>query len=254
MGEPLPTVIEPVLPAAGRLPGGRVLTVSIIVPVHNEDPVVVSHLAAGCRAAYGDTELIIVDDGSDPPQPHATLRHERQRGYGAAIKTGIAAAHEPWVATMDGDGQHHVEDLGRLFDFAIEHGLDMAIGDRRLEQPDAVRSLGSQTMNVLARLVTGLPIRDLNCGLRLFRRSLALRYQDQLSGGFSFTTSSVMAFLAEGHRVGWLPVGVQPRTHGGSKVRLMEDGCFTALQILRAGSACRLKRFRAAIHLKGHRT
>ena len=244
MGEPLPTVIEPVLPAAGCLPGGRMLPVSIIVPVHDEAPAVVSQLATGCRAAYGETELTIVDDGSDPPQPHATLRHERQRGYGAAIKTGIAAAHEPWIATMDGDGQHHVEDIGRLFDFAAEHGLDMAIGDRRLEEPDAIRSIGSQTMNVLAHLVTGLPIRDLNCGLRVFRRDLAARVQDQLCDGFSFTTTLVMAFLAEGYRIGWLPVSVRPRLQGGSHVRLIGDGCLTAWEIVRAGSRCRIRRRR----------
>ncbi len=230
-GPPTPTLARP-------------LPVTVILPVHDEDPAVVRRLAAECRAAYGETEVLIVDDGSAPPQPCATLRHERQRGYGAAIKTGFAAAHEAWIVTMDGDGQHHVEDIGRLFDFAVEHGLDMAIGDRRLEQPDAVRSVGSQTMNILARLVTGLPIRDLNCGLRIFRRDLAARVQGQLCDGFSFTTTIVMAFLAEGLRVGWLPVNVRPRLQGGSHVRLIGDGCLTAWEIVRAGSRCRLRCWR----------
>jgi len=243
MREPRATISEPIPPAAGRPPGSRALPVSIIVPVHNEGAAVVGSLAAECRAAYAETEIIIVDDGSRMPQPCATLRHERQRGYGAAIKTGFALAHHPWIATMDGDGQHHVEDVGRLFDFAVEHGLDMAIGDRRLEQPDAVRSLGSQTMNVLARLVTGLPIRDVNCGLRIFRRDLAARVQDQLCDGFSFTTTIAMAFLAEGWRVGWLPVTVRPRREGGSHVRLVGDGWVTACHILRAGGRCRLRRW-----------
>jgi len=243
MREPRSTIIEPIPPAAGRPPGGRALPVSIIVPVHNEAAAVVERLAAECRAAYGETELIIVDDGSRIPQPCAALRHDRQRGYGAAIKTGLATARQPWVATMDGDGQHHVEDIGRLFDFAVERGLDMAIGDRRLEEPDAVRSLGSQVMNVLARFVTGLPIRDLNCGLRIFRRDLAARVLGQLCDGFSFTTTVAMAFLAEGCRVGWLPVAVRPRRGGGSHVRLVGDGWMTACQILRAGGRCRLKRW-----------
>jgi len=222
----------------------RRLPASIVVPVHNENPEVVRRLAEACRAAYGETELIIVDDGSRPPQPVATLRHPRQRGYGAAIKTGIAAARQPWIVTMDGDGQHRVDDIARLYEVATAAGLDMAIGDRRLAEPDALRWGGSQAMNALARVVTGLPIRDLNCGLRLFRKALAQRLADQLSDGFSFTTTIVMAFFAEGARVGWVPVVVRPRTHGGSKVRLVEDGCLTAAAILCAGSRCRLKRWR----------
>jgi glycosyltransferase involved in cell wall biosynthesis len=218
-----------------------VLPVSMVVPVHNEDPEVVRRLIGECRAAYSGIELIVVDDGSVPAQPLATLRHEQQRGYGAAIKTGLAAASQPWVVTMDGDGQHRVEDIERLYDFVTSGRFDLAIGHRR-QQPEPLRRAGTQGMNLLARLVTGLSIQDLNCGLRIFRRTLGMRYQDRCCDGFSFTTSIVMAFLAEDHRVGWLPITVKPRTHGGSKVRLLEDGCLTAFHILRLGLRCRAKR------------
>lgn len=231
------------VPAQGRRwPGPRALPVSIVVPVHNEDPTVVRRLTEDCRAAYDQTELIIVDDGSSPPQPVATLRHAKQRGYGAAVKTGLTTASQPWIITVDGDGQHRVEDIARLYEFVTACDLDLAIGDRR-HQPERIRRAGSQCMNALASLVTGLRIQDLNCGLRIFRRALAVRYQDQCCDGFSFTTSIAMAFLAEGRRVGWLPITVRPRTHGGSKVRLIEDGCLTAFHIVRLGSRCRVKRF-----------
>ena len=62
---------EPTRQGSERPPGPRALPVSIVVPVYNEDPEVVRRLAADCHAAYGDTELIIVDDGSRPPQPLA---------------------------------------------------------------------------------------------------------------------------------------------------------------------------------------
>ena len=240
---------EPARTNVLRRPAARPLPVSIVVPVHNEAPAVVRRLAEACRAAYGDAEVLVVYDGSTPPLAMAALRHERQRGYGAAIKTGLAVARHPWVMTMDGDGQHQVEDVGRLYEFATSRQLDLAIGDRQ-RQPEAIRRVGSQGMNALAGLVTGLAIQDLNCGLRIFRRSLALRHLDQCCEGFSFTTSTVMAFLAAGHRVGWLPITVRPRLHGGSKVRLIEDGCLTAYHIIRLGLRCRMARmaraFRAA--------
>ena len=227
--------------APQRLRPPRVLPVSIVVPVHNEDPEVVRRLMAECQAAYGHTELIVVDDGSIPPQPVAALRHAQQRGYGAAAKTGIAAARQPWIVTMDGDGQHHVEDIARLYGFVTRHDLDLVIGDRQ-HQPERLRRVGTYSLNLLARVVTGLRIQDLNCGLRIFRRELAVRYQHQLCDGFSFTTSIAMVLLAEHHRLGWLPITVSPRTHGGSKVRLLEDGCLTAFHIVRLGSRCRIKR------------
>lgn len=241
MAEVMPIDVAQAQVKSSALRRPRLLPVSIVVPVHNEDPEVVRRLAEECRAAYGQTELIIVDDGSIPAQPAATLRHDWQRGYGAAVKTGVASARAPWVVTVDGDGQHRVEDVARLYDFVAGGEFDLAIGERR-HQPEWIRRAGTQGMNVLASLMTGLRIQDLNCGLRIFRRSLAVRCQDKLCDGFSFTTSIVMAFLSEGHRVGWLPVTIRPRTHGGSKVRLLEDGCLTAFHIVRLGSRCRVKR------------
>ncbi len=232
----------------------RELSVSIIMPVHNEDPKVPVLLSSECRAAYGNVEVIIVDDGSRPAQPLATLRHPRNQGYGAAIKSGIAVAKNKWIVTMDGDGQHNIEDIARLYDYAVNSGLDMAIGDRRLNRIEGVRRLGTQFMNILASAVTGVPISDLNCGLRVFRKDLAERYQRLLSDGFSFTTTIVMVFLAEGHKVGWVPVNIKPRMSGCSKVRLLEDGVLTVCEIVRMGGRCRIRRLVHAIRRRINNT
>lgn len=198
-------------------------------------------------------ELIVVDDGSDVACPYATIRHEKRKGYGAALKTGIRAARGEFVATMDGDGQHTFADVARLWEF-IKYfpENEMVIGDRRVKETEAKRWIGRKILNTLAGFFAWKWIPDLNSGLRIFKRVTVLGYEPILCNEFSFTTTSTLAHLADGYMVDWLPIRVQPRKEGKSRVKIWSDGLRTLWLIIYVGMGCRTRGIRKilrAIHV-----
>lgn len=191
-------------------------------------------------------EMIIVDDGSQPPCPWATLRHEKRKGYGAALKTGIRAARAPYVATLDGDGQHSIVDVNRLWEF-IQYfpENEMVIGDRRVKESEAKRWIGRKILNTIAGLFAWKFIPDLNSGLRIFKRQTVLSYEPILCEGFSFTTTTTLSMLCDNLMIDWLPIRVQARKEGKSRVRVWSDGWTTLRLILWIGCAIRTRKLRA---------
>ena len=169
-------------------------------------------------------------------------------GYGAAIKLGVAAATAPLVATMDGDGQHQARDLIRLEQFMRDFPENaLVIGDRRLREARFLRLLGRKGLNWLASLFAGRWIPDLNSGMRIFNRSLAVGYAPILSNGFSYTTSLTLSMLTDRYGVDWVPIRVHPRPVGTSRVSLWRDGWRTLKLILYIGCALRTRRLRSLL-------
>lgn len=226
--------------------------VSVVIPVKDEDPLVVQTLIATIHAEPG-MEALVIDDGSQVPVVNASYRFPISRGYGAAIKQGIRLAKGALIATMDGDGQHRVWDVQRLQEFFLyfcnwydgihHHTLDMVIGDRRLKE-HGHRLWGRKALNWTATLFTHQWIADLNSGMRIFRKEIALGYEPILSNGFSFTTSLTLAMMADGYVVDWLPIQVFNRKQGISKVHIWRDGWQTLKLIVWIGGALRTRKLR----------
>ena len=120
-------------PPAAALPG-----LSIVLPCHDEEANVAGAVRMASRAGRMNAlayEIIVVDDGSRDGtfavatrlaagDPHVrVLQHERNRGYGAALRTGIAAAHEPWVLLTDADLQFDLADLAGFVGLAADHDV-----------------------------------------------------------------------------------------------------------------------------------
>ena len=144
--------------------------VSVVIPVYNENPKVIQEVI---KDAPRQWQIIVVDDGSETPCPLATVRHEANLGYGASLKTGFYFAESELVATMDGDGQHTLDDIKRLLEFMDYFpNLDMVVGDRRIVEKSFVRWIGRKGLNWTASLMAGRWINDLNSGLRLFRKKV----------------------------------------------------------------------------------
>ena len=217
--------------------------VSVVIPVRDEAKETVAALQytlsqlevydfyAHCR------EVIVVDDGSRIAIPSATIRHETPLGYGAALKSGIQKATGQLILTMDGDGQHSAWDAARLLNFFLYFPENaMVIGDRRLKER-GTRLWGRKALNWCASLFAHRWIPDLNSGLRIFRRDVAVGYLPILSDQFSFTTSLTLAMLADGYSVDWLSVKVGIRKQGTTKVRVLQDGWRTLRLILWIGLA-----------------
>ena len=227
--------------AEGPAPPG----VTVVVPVLDEEAALLATLdalesaLAQCRSAY---EIVVVDDGSRDRTPGLlaarqgirVLRHERSRGYGAALKTGIRAARHPWIVVIDADGTYPASAVPRLLDGCAS--FDVIVGARagRNAHDSWPRALVKETFRVFAQSITGASIPDLNSGLRAFRREVAERYFDLLPDGFSFTTTTTVAAIADGLAVRFTAIEYLPRI-GRSKVRPIPDTLRIGRQVLRLG-------------------
>ncbi len=215
--------------------------ISIIIPACNEQEALEDLLPA-VRTRMPDAEIILVDDGSDRP-PSALCRqhgidlvkHPRNLGNGAAVKTGARRARGKVLVFMDGDGQHSPDDIPRLLAM-LDGGYDMAIGARqRGSHANAGRGLANRLYNTLASLIVGHPIPDLTSGFRAARAALFKDFIHLLPNGFSYPTTSTMAFFRSGYPVGYLPIKAARRT-GKSHIRPLRDGARFLLIIFKVGT------------------
>lgn len=215
--------------------------ISIIVPVYNEEGGVGS-LIERLLSEMGRTgrpfELLVVDDGSTDStrelinayaEKVRVLQHEENRGYGAALKTGIHAARFPITLIIDADGTYPTEEIPRLLD-ELREGTEMVVGART--GPDVrmpfLRRPAKWLLRRLAEYLAERKIPDLNSGLRAFRKETALRYFHILPNRFSFTTTITLAFLSEGLTVRFVPINYWKRV-GRSKIRSADALSFLTL-------------------------
>lgn len=220
--------------------------VTIVVPAYNEEHGLRGVVERLCKLSLGvPLEVLVVDDGSRDGTARVlegllaefpalrTVRHPANRGYGAALKTGFAAASHDVVVITDADGTYPEDRIPDLL-AAVDAGAEMAVGARRgadVHIP-AIRRPAKYALRRLAEFLSGVPIPDLNSGLRAFRRELVLRYRSILPEGFSFTTTITLAALTNHHSVAWLDISYAHRA-GRSKIKPFRDTVGFAQLIVR---------------------
>jgi glycosyltransferase involved in cell wall biosynthesis len=217
---------------------------SVVIPCYEEDHGILASLSMALEDL--GIEVIIVDDGSKNPYIRS-IWHNENLGYGQAIMTGIGKASRPIILIMDGDGQHRVKDVINLYNVWEMLNVDMVIGSRRLNYENPVRMWGRKCLNFIASIFTGIYMQDLNSGMRIFKRDIAVGYFPILCKKFSFTTSITMSYMCDGYRVEWFPINVEERLYGKSHVNIIKDGLVTLYYILRIGLALRTRRIRSWI-------
>lgn len=215
--------------------------ISIIIPAKNEAESLATLLPA-VRSVHPEAEIIVVNDGSTDEtaavaEKHAAcVHHPYSLGNGAAIKSGARAATGDILVFMDGDGQHRPDDIAGLISTLEDEGYDMVIGARSSSgHANTFRRWANRFYNFLASAMVGHPVADLTSGMRAtnahkFREILSL-----LPNGFSYPTTSTMAFFRLGYRVGYRTIEVQQRT-GTSHIRLLHDGFRFLLIIIKIGT------------------
>jgi glycosyltransferase involved in cell wall biosynthesis len=217
-------------------------SVSILIPVYNEEGAIASTLAAveaTMRQTGRDYEVLVVDDGSTDGTAQVlagtgarVVRHRANRGYGAALKTGIRATAHPLIAILDADGTYPIARLPELLTEA-DHA-DMVVGARTgasVHVP-ALRRPVKWLLARVANVLSGHRIPDLNSGLRVFRREIALRFFGLFPDGFSFTSTITLASHINGYRVEYVPIDYYRRT-GASSIRPVRDTLNFFLLIVR---------------------
>jgi len=220
--------------------------VTFVVPAFDEEGGIEGVVArlAGLELAV-PVEILVIDDGSRDGTVAVLervrtrypslriLRHDRNRGYGAALKTGFANARHDVVVITDADGTYPENRIGELLE-RIDLGAEMAVGARtgaEVEVP-LLRRPAKALLRALASYLAGVRIPDLNSGLRAIRRELVRAYRPILSDGFSFTTTITLAALTNGHRVDWVSIDYKKR-QGSSKIRPIRDTLGFASLIVR---------------------
>ncbi|OAI14494.1 glycosyl transferase [Methylomonas lenta] len=214
---------------------------SIILPAKNEANNL-KPLLQELMSSYPDAEIIVVNDGSvDETAEIATkagakvISHPYCQGNGASIKTGARNASGSILVFMDADGQHDPTDIPALLQKLTE-GYDMAVGARHVRtQASWLRRLANASFNKLASMMTGHRIEDLTSGFRAVKANKFRRFLYLLPNGFSYPTTSTMAFFRSGFPVAYVPIHAGKR-QGKSHIRLLRDGTRFFLIILKIGA------------------
>ena len=203
------------------------MPVSVVLPAYNEEAAVGPQVEAVRRvlSAHGIiNEIIVVDDGSEDKTGERALRagarvvrHPENRGYGAALKTGINAAKYEIIVMIDADGTYPADQIPSLV--SKLEAADMVVGARTGEEVRIpwIRRPAKWLLRWLAIHITGQAIPDLNSGLRAMRRDCVKQYFPILSNRFSFTTTVTLAMLADDYRVIYHPINYYQRV-GRSKI------------------------------------
>lgn len=212
------------------------LSVSIIIPCFNEAIGLKKVLPAIQALELSGYELIVVDDGSSDDSASVAsslgakvISHPYNIGNGAAVKSGIRAAKGRYLVFLDADGQHEATDIPRLLEHMPRY--HMAVGARTAaSKSSAHRLIANKFYNRFASFIAQFEIEDLTSGLRAMRRVDAVRFCDMLPNGFSYPTTSTLAFIRSGRSVKYIPIVAKER-EGFSKIKIWRDG-FEFLMII----------------------
>ena len=205
------------------------MKVSVVLPAKNEAGGLPRTLE-GVRSVMPDVELIVVDDGSSDDTPGLAaalgarvIRSPYSMGNGAAIKRGARAATGDVIVFMDADGQHDASCIPRLLQ-KLDEGYDMVVGARDWGgQAGVSRGLANTFYNWLASRMTGFAVKDLTSGFRAVRADKFKEFLHLLPNGFSYPTTSTMAFFRSAYPVAYIPIPVAKRI-GRSHIRPLRDG------------------------------
>ncbi len=203
--------------------------VSIIIPAYNE-AASIGGLIGTIKTMYPNFEVIIVDDASSDNTAEIAkttgakvLSHPYNIGNGAAVKTGMRVASGDFFVTMDGDGQHRPEDIGKLLE-EIET-YDMVVGERKFSgQASFGRYIGNLFYNKFASYVTKFKVKDLTSGFRAVNAGMAKKFLYLFPNTYSYPTTLTLSVLRSGRSVKYLPVSSNKRRKGKSGIHLLKDG------------------------------
>jgi len=216
---------------------------SVVIPAQDEQQSIASTLDE-LRIVLGNNgqpyEIIVVDDGSvdntaeivRQEEKALLIQHLYNKGYGAALKTGISKASGDIILIIDADGTYQADDIPKLLEYMEDY--DMIVGSRNHKgvKIPLCRKPAKWFLTKLASYLSDTNIPDLNSGMRVFRKSDIVKFSNILSSGFSFTTTSTLAYLCNDLAIKYVPIEYHKRK-GKSKIKPLRDGFNFILLILR---------------------
>lgn len=195
---------------------------SIVIPAYNEQKSIrhtidlVKETMDGLSRKY---EIVVVNDGSKDRTAEIissiedikVLHNRPNQGYGASLKKGILSAEGEWIVITDADGTYPVQDIPRLVKYTTTN--DMVVGARTGKNVHVplLRRPAKFALSIIANFLVGKKIPDLNSGLRIFKRDIAMTFFHLFPDGFSFTTTITMACLTNKYSVKYIPINYYKR-------------------------------------------
>ncbi|HET55152.1 MAG TPA: glycosyltransferase family 2 protein [Ignavibacteria bacterium] len=214
---------------------------SIIIPAYNEEIAIGNLLDQfNNMGLINKYEIIIINDGSTDNTKSIVqkyknvilVNHIQNKGYGAALKTGIRVASMDKVIIMDSDGQHKPDKLEEIAEKL--NCYPMVIGERNKSSYKKInRQIGKRLIRVIGEYLVEQKLPDYNSGYRGFQKKIIIKMLNIMPNGFSFSTTSTLAFLKMGYEIGCVNIHAGPRVGRTSSVKFIKDGSKTILLICR---------------------
>lgn len=210
---------------------------SIVIPIYNEKDSIgktIEHLKELIDHWGLKPEVLLVNDGSDDGTEEILARvdercfkvhnHTKNKGYGAALKTGIIKATTETIVITDADETYPNERIEEFVKRFRENSLDMLVGARVGDnvQIPLIRKPAKKALNMLANYLTRYKIPDINSGLRVMKKDTVKKFFNILPNGFSFTTTITLAMLTNNHDVEYVKIDYFDRG-GKSKIKPIRD-------------------------------
>lgn len=207
------------------------MSLTIVVPAYNEEQnlsTVIPLLKA--FAAEHAFKIIMVNDGSKDASKTlldgfadehilSVIHHKINKGYGGAIKTGIAAVTTQYLITVDADGQHRTEDILALYNTIMETDADMIVGGRfNQKNAGVLRGIGKGLIRMFVRLMIKVPIYDINSGMKIYRTELAQKFIRLAPDTMAFSDIMTITFVYFGCQVMEVPIKINKRLAGKSTI------------------------------------
>jgi len=214
--------------------------VSVIIPLFNEEVGIKGLLDRILELKFLEFyEVLVINDGSSDNSlevvkkyPVKVYSHIVNKGYGAALKTGIRKARGEKVVILDSDGQHDPANIPEFVKMLDDY--EMVIGTRDKNSFKVrTRQIGKRVIRWVGEYLVEQKLPDYNSGYRGFNKELIKGMLHMMPNGFSFSTTSTLAFLKEGYSIGTIPIKVEERIGRSSNVKFFKDGAKTMMLILR---------------------
>jgi len=202
-------------------------SLSIFFPFYNEEANIVAQTKEALKIAPRFSqkwEIILVNDGSadktgqiaqELAKKYPGVRavsHPQNRGYGAAVKTGLKKSRYDWIFFSDGDRQFNLKELEKLVEKSDQ--ADLVIGYRQKRADSFIRLANAKLFNFLIRLLFGLKVKDVDCAFKLIKKEVVDNILPLKSDGALVSSELLIKAQKKGYKILEVPVSHYPRKAG----------------------------------------
>ena len=209
--------------------------VSILIPIYNEERSIsgtINTIVELMNKTNIEFEIIAINDGSKDNSlevlqliPNISIiSHKVNKGYGASLKTGLRHAAFDNICITDADGTYPNDRIPDMFELMYDDKLDMIVGSRNgtnVSYP-LIKKIPKYFIQKFSNYISNTKIPDINSGLRIFNKGIALKFFHLYPNGFSFTTTITMSMICADYEVEYTPIDYFKR-EGKSKIKPFKD-------------------------------